>query len=342
MTITTETDKSSSRDFGRILPGLLISAAALGITLYFVDLKQLGEVLRMADYRFVAAGLVSSLIWLFVRGFFWRTLLQNKAKYKDVFFTLSEGYLLNNLLPLRLGEVGRAYLLGRKAGLDFWHVLSTIVIERALDVVFGASILLVSLMFMVSGGWALQVGFLMGGLMVAGLVFLFIMARNHDRAIAIFDRIAARIPIVQRLGGKIIRSFLEGISILNSPLLFIKAIGWISLNWVLGLVQFYLYMRAFFPEGVEFLWVSFSLGIAAMGVAAPSSPGSIGVYEGVLVFALSLFGQNESNAFAFAVIAHLSGYLINGILGAYALAREGETLSGLYASARAMLARMKS
>jgi uncharacterized membrane protein YbhN (UPF0104 family) len=138
-----------------------------------------------------------------------------------------------------------------------------------------------------------------------------------------------------------VRSFLNGLSIFNSPLIFLKAIGWMALNWALAYAQFYLYMRAFFPD-LQPIWVSFTLGVAAMGVAAPSSPGSIGVYEGALVFALSMFGQSETVAFAFAIVAHLSGYLINGILGSYALAREGETLAGLYRSARAMLARVKS
>jgi uncharacterized protein (TIRG00374 family) len=74
-----------------------------------------------------------TLLWLVCRGKAWHTLLRRRAAYRDVFFTLNEGYLINNILPFRLGEVARAYLLGRKAHLSFWDVLSTVLIERFLD-----------------------------------------------------------------------------------------------------------------------------------------------------------------------------------------------------------------
>lgn len=341
MTLNTEAQKGSRKDFARVLPGLLISGAALAITLYFVDVRKLVEALKVADYRFAAAGVIASFVWLVARAFFWQILLKYRAGLKDVLFTLSEGYLLNNVLPFRLGEVGRAYLMGRKAGLDFWHVLSTIVIERALDVAYAAGILLVTLPFVVGGGWARPTAIIMGSIVIAGLVFLYFLARNTERAQAVFDRLAQRVPLIQRIGGNMIRSFLQGISILNSPALFVRAIGWMTLNWLIALGQYYLFMRAFFPQA-QWLWAAFALGASAMGLAAPASPGSIGVYEGVLVFAMSLFTDNPGAAFAFAIVAHLSGYIINGIMGSYALAREGETLAGLYRSARAMLSRTKS
>ena len=62
---------------------------------------------------------------------------------RDVFFADGEGYLLNNFLPFRLGELGRAFLLSRKSGMTFSEILPTIIIERAVDLAFSAAILLV-------------------------------------------------------------------------------------------------------------------------------------------------------------------------------------------------------
>ncbi|RPI80157.1 MAG: hypothetical protein EHM41_23290, partial [Chloroflexi bacterium] len=84
-----------------------------------------------------------------------------------------------------------------------------------------------------------------------------------------------------------------------------------------------------------------SMGVLALGAAAPSSPGAIGVYELTLIGALSLFDVNTSAAFAFAVTSHLLAYIMYGTLGAFALARDGETLSGLYQSARDLVANRK-
>jgi uncharacterized membrane protein YbhN (UPF0104 family) len=75
-----------------------------------------------------------------VRAKVWHTLLREKPTYKDVLFTAGEGYLLNNFLPFRLGEVGRAFLLSRKSGgMTFAEIIPTIVIERTVDLIISRS-----------------------------------------------------------------------------------------------------------------------------------------------------------------------------------------------------------
>jgi hypothetical protein len=137
----------SRQDWRRLLPGLLISAASLVIVLYLARPNRLVDALRIADYRLAIGGGLFTLLWLLVRGMGWRTLLQDKVTLSQTFFTLNEGYLLNNFLPLRMGEVGRAYLLGRKSGLGFWRVLSSILLERGLDMLLTVALLLGTLPF---------------------------------------------------------------------------------------------------------------------------------------------------------------------------------------------------
>ena len=84
------------------LPGLIISAICIILILYFVDLRDLAVAIREADPRWLAASVIMAVVWLSMRGVVWRTLLRQKASYRDVFLTLNEGYLLNNFLPLRL------------------------------------------------------------------------------------------------------------------------------------------------------------------------------------------------------------------------------------------------
>jgi uncharacterized membrane protein YbhN (UPF0104 family) len=84
--------------------------------------------------------------------------------------------------------------------------------------------------------------------------------------------------------------------------------------------------------------VVFALGVGALGIAAPSSPGAIGVFEAVLVGALVVFGLDASPATAFALSVHFSAYIVTGLIGGYGLYKDGESLSGLYTR----LGRMKS
>ena len=82
----------------RWLPGLIISIIAIVGIIYFVDLHRFIEAIRSANYWLLLAFLVISVIWLMVRGIVWRTLLRGRASYRDVFWTLCEGYLLNSFL----------------------------------------------------------------------------------------------------------------------------------------------------------------------------------------------------------------------------------------------------
>ena len=99
------------------------------------------------------SAVILSFVWILVRAKVWQTLLRNRASYRDVLFTVGEGYLLNNLLPFRLGELGRAFLISRKSEpstssgqrMQFAEVLPTIVIERVVDLGISAAILLAAL-----------------------------------------------------------------------------------------------------------------------------------------------------------------------------------------------------
>jgi hypothetical protein len=336
--INTVTDRSARKDWQRLLPGLVVSAVTLAVVLYFVDLQELKDALLLADYRYVAGAALLAMVWLAVRGLFWRTLLQEKANYRDVFLTLNEGYLLNNVLPFRLGEVARAFLLGRKAALEFWHVLSTILLERSMDVAFAASLVLFSLPFVVHADWAGSAAIVVGAVDLAGWVVLYLVALNQVRVIRFYERLRQRWGFLKRLGGNALPAFFNGLSVLTDPRLFLRALAWVTLNWGIVTFQYYLLLRAFFPQ-VGPVWAVFCLGVAALGIAAPSSPGGVGVLEAALVFALAVFRVDPSDAFAFAILAHLMNYMFTVPIGAYALATDGETLTGLYRSLRISLVR---
>ena len=118
----------------KLVPGLLISLAAVALILRIVNPGSVLDQIKAADARWIAASAVFSMLWLVMRTFFWRVLLLGQAGFQTIFLTINEGYLLNNFLPFRLGEIGRAILLARKTGLKFWQILPSIIIERALDI----------------------------------------------------------------------------------------------------------------------------------------------------------------------------------------------------------------
>jgi uncharacterized protein (TIRG00374 family) len=317
----------------RWLPGVVISLIAILVIIRFVDLHRFVDAIRSANYGLLLAFLVISVSWLMVRGIVWRTLLRERAPYRDVFWTLCEGYLLNNFLPFRLGEVGRAFLLGRKAKLGFMDVLSTIVIERVLDLAFSAAILLSAVPFVLGAAGAGRIAILIGGLVIVGMVVLYVLARNQEWALGLFQRLSARWPRLQTLGGNMLDSLFTGLAILTDGWLFLRFMLWMTFNWAIAIGEFFLLVLAFFPQA-RLHWSLFGLGVVAFGNAIPSLPGAVGTYEGALGWALTLLSSDGSTALAAALTAHLIGYIINITLGGYALSREGETLMGVYRQLR--------
>jgi uncharacterized protein (TIRG00374 family) len=317
----------------RWLPGVLISLVAIAAILYFVDLHRFVDAIRSANYWLLLAVLAISFIWLAVRGMVWRTILRERAPYRDVFLTLCEGYLLNNFLPFRMGEIGRAFLLGRKTKLGFMEVIPTIVIERILDLAFAAAILLSVVPFVVGASGAGQIALIIGSVVVVGLVALYILAHNRVWAMSLFQRLSTRWPGLQIRGGSLLASLFSGLSILTDGWLFVRVLLWMTLNWAIAIFQFYLLILAFFPQATP-VWSLFGLGAVAFGNAIPSLPGAVGTFEGAFGGAITLLSGDQSTALAAALTSHLFNYLSTGIIGLYALSSEGETLMGIYRQLR--------
>src|SRR3990172_9157357 len=161
----------------RMLPGLLVTLVAVAALLLFVDL---GEV-QAAFSRVEILQSLPLVVLLFLgtvgaRAMAWRTTLKEQASFKDTFFVLNQGYLLNNVLPFRLGELGRAILLGGRIGLSFWRVLPSIIVERLFDLGFAAILLFSSLPYVIGAEFASTSGVVAAGAVVIVFVVLFVMA----------------------------------------------------------------------------------------------------------------------------------------------------------------------
>ena len=329
------------KDAKRWLPGALVSVLLIGGILYFVDFREMAEAFRSANYLILLFAWSLSFVWMAVRGIVWRTLLRNRASYKDVFLTVGEGYLLNNFLPFRLGEIGRAFLISRKSDLQFMEVIPTIVIERAVDLAFSAAVLLISLPFVVGAEGAGQIGVIVSVVVVIGLVAMYLLARNRQWALDLFNKLSQRWPVLQRVGGNFIEAFLEGLAVLTDGWLFARFLFWITINWFIAILSYYLMMIAFFPD-TQVIWAFFGLGVAAFGNAIPSLPGAIGTFEGAFAGALTLLTGDQSTAFAAALAGRVYLYVSSLIIGFIGLSSEGETLSGIYQQLKDFRAKQKA
>ena len=130
----------------KIVLGVAVSAALLGYLFWNVDLREVGARLASTRWGFLAASVLLNLASVWVRAWRWFYLFPPGSQPTHLFNALMIGYMGNNVLPLRAGEIVRVYVVARR-GQRFWTTLATVVVERALD---GLAVgLLVAALFLV-------------------------------------------------------------------------------------------------------------------------------------------------------------------------------------------------
>jgi len=320
---------------GRWLPGLALSLAAIFLLVRLADWSEVGGALAAVEITWLVPAIFCYLAGVFFRSLTWRTLLLNRASLSQAFFKLNEGYLINNLFPLRLGELGRVLLLSQKSGLSAFFVLSTIVIERAYDLAIAALLLLATLPLVLNVGSSQAIACGIAGAAGLGIILMFQLARSRERIQSRLRRMGVTNQFYQRRVLPWLDSLLAGLEVLTRVDRFVLSLGFILLSWFFGAIEIHLLILSF-GAPAPFWWTGFALGVVSLGIAVPSAPASLGVYEAAMVGALTVLGVSTAQALAIAILAHLIHITSTGLIGGIALFRDGQTLTGVYRRLRAV------
>lgn len=274
-----------------------------------------------------------TLSFLTVRSLGWKALLGKNATFIETFLKVNEGYFVNNIFPFRLGEISRALFMGNTVKENPAKILSTIVVERVFDLIILAILLLNMLPY--AFGLDLNPRFLWIILisMVAGLVVLFVIVRNQSFVREKLAWLGKKIPVFEKLGLPLAYSFLGGFQILTSPRQFVMGFLGVAGSWLVSLCQYSVFLLLMVPNA-EWWWGAFSNVAMALGIALPSAPGGVGIFEGTIIAALNLFSIPEATALAYALLLHVVHYIITALIGLYALYRDGVSVKGLFSNLR--------
>jgi uncharacterized protein (TIRG00374 family) len=315
-----------------LLLGLAVSSLALVLVLQWAGWAPLRGALQSVQPVYLLLGLVVFLLSMMARVACWRLLIARPVGFARVLAALNEGYLLNNVLPWRMGELGRAILLGRQPGLSAPLVLSTIVIERLYDMILAVGLMLVLLPLVSGAAWAARAAWIGGAAVAVALACVWFALRRPEAVEGIVGRLPGPRQAWRRLWG----SFRDGLAVLRTPRRMLLSFAWMVLSWALAILEYWLVLRSVLPA-VEALWAAFMLAATLLGVAVPSLPGYVGVFEAAGVAALSVFGVPADHGLAAALVLHGMVYSVASLIGAMALVLDGETLTGLFEQARTYL-----
>lgn len=315
----------------RFLAGVLFSVAGLIMAVRGVDLRALLAVLTQVQPIWMAVALGLVVLAMVARAYRWRLLLfpLTELRLVRLFDLLSIGYLINSLLPLRLGDLARAYLYAELERLELVRVLSTVVVERIVD-----TLTIVALLMLVVPHVALPTDLRHAALGVgvvaiaASMILAGIAARGKGVA-QWLDQLSERVTLLKRPGvRREALSALGGLSALRSWNSVLGALAWSLGAWLCTAVEFYVVMKAM-SLALPFMAALLAVCLTALGMVVPSSPGQLGVFEYLTVIALSLFGVGQETALAFALLVHTVGYVAPVVLGGAGIWREGYSYSQL-------------
>ncbi len=283
---------------GRVLQalvGIAISAVALWLTLRGKDLGDVWLAMRQADYRFLLLYLPFWAVIHLSRTWRWGILLEPVAKvpFRKLNAASAVGWMALVILPFRLGEFARPYLVAERPQLRVSAALSSVVVERVADGLFSALMLMACLVAIPASLPGFRViragGFIMGAVFVVALVFLIVAYLNRDAAARFLHRCFT--PLSPRLAARaasVTEAFIHGLRIVPSRkkvLLFfvLTATYWGCNGWGMQV------LAQGFGLHMNFVQSATLLGVLVIGVMIPAGPGMVGTFQGALLLALGLF-----------------------------------------------------
>jgi uncharacterized protein (TIRG00374 family) len=329
---------SSARRTLATLVGIGVAAGLLVWSLRGVHLAEVARHIREARSGPLLLAVIVATLTFPIRMVRWRLLLRDESggplPAAPLWHAVAIGFMANNILPFRAGELVRVFAATRLTGARFSATMSSVAVERIFDGLAVVALLAVGLL-----ASDLPAGVSVGGVTVAraaqaaGLVSL--LALIGAVLVVAFplaaERVVRRVLPAGRFADRLvglIEGVRHGLSVLRSPALLGGVIVWSLVLWLTNAYAFKAGFAAFgIPVG--FAGALLLQGILVLGISVQLTPGFVGQFEAAIVAALALFGVSNELASSYAITFHGTTFLPIILLGAWSLARTPVALSDL-------------
>ncbi|MDX1663810.1 MAG: lysylphosphatidylglycerol synthase transmembrane domain-containing protein [Candidatus Promineifilaceae bacterium] len=318
--------------------GIAVSVVSLAALLLIIDPTAIAAALRAADYRFAFLSVVGILIFLMLRAVRWRFMLENEIAWSRVFHIQNIGYMLTQLLPFRVGDVARAVLIGNVPPITLPQGLSSMVVERVLDLLLIVTLLPLALAQIGTVPAEIRsVAQIAGLAAVAATLVLIIAANQRALALRLTAAVLARLTFLDsETWTRRAYQLLRGLSSLENLRSALVLILFSVIVWLPIIFSYHLMLIAVQLQPTVAM-SAFIVSVAGLSIAAPSSPGHIGVFHAAVTFALvQILGQPEAPSASFAFLHHAANVLSSVLLGLIGVNRIGATVGRVIASTRAL------
>ena len=325
------------------LLGIAITLLCLGLAFYGVDYKALLGALATANYVLILPAVSLWLIGYVARTVRWRTILVGAGagggSVVELFGVLMIGFATNNLLPARLGELARAYLLRRRTGQRKTFVLASIFLERVFDGLALVAVILVLSYLVKPPAWDREVDIaanvrlieLVATITFVGIaVAIAVLLYRHELAIRIFGHLARALPTrLNRFATGAFAAFVNGLSSMRRPGVVLGTALLSAVVWAIEWGAYVVVASAFdlgLPTPQLAAACALLLVVVNLGIMLPAAPGYVGTFQFFAVSALAVWGVPRELALAVAIVAHLTQFVLVTAIGLAFFGREHVSL----------------
>jgi uncharacterized protein (TIRG00374 family) len=317
------------RSWGALGAGVLIAGALLWWVLHDVNWPDLEAEIRAANPALILLAIAVATATFPLRVIRWRLLLRaeddSALPFAPLWHAVAIGFMANNILPFRIGELMRTWAASRLTRARFSASLSSVAVERVFDALTVISMLAVGLLLAglpqgveLFGTPVTRLATASGVLVVVALLAAIAVVSFPAAAERLIRRLPSE-PLADRLVS-LVEGIRHGLGVLRSPSRVSAVVAWSVVIWLVNALSFWIMMWAFrLPVG--FAGVLLLQGVLVLGVAAPTTPGYVGVFEAVIKAVLLLFAVSADRAVAYAVTYHITTFLPIVLLGAWSLMR---------------------
>ncbi|MCX7919608.1 MAG: flippase-like domain-containing protein [bacterium] len=321
--------------------GLIISVLCIIYFIKGINWREAWQIMRTAQYIWLIPATVVFLFSFWLRAVRWQIFIDpvKHLPVKRLLPSLMIGFMGNSVLPARLGELIRPYVLGKKEKLSISAALATVVIERIFDGICMLFLLAIVLLFFaptissstdsfISLPKIQAISYTFLAVNIAILFFLYLLKKYPEKLVALFTKLFGFLPEhwLEKLT-HLLYSFVDGLHILHQPKQIILASFYSLAVWLTVALEILFVQYAFGLGSLSWSAPIFVMIIIAIGVMLPSAPGYVGPYHAACRSALVLLGVDVNIAVGFAVILHASQVIPIIAIGFYYLWREGLSLS---------------
>jgi uncharacterized protein (TIRG00374 family) len=319
---------------GKIL-GILITLVCLGLAFYRVDYDGLFSALARANYLLLLPALLLWLVGYLTRTVRWRVILggAGPGSLFELFGVLMVGFATNNLLPARLGEVARAYLMRQRTGMRKTFVLASIFLERLFDGLALVAVIMVLSSLVRLPGWGREVELASMALFVGAAGGVAILLYRHELAARIVGLAARQLPRrFASFATSAFGSFIHGLSSMRRPNVVVSTSLLSLVVWTIEWAAYYSVASAF-DLGLSSMDLAaacaFLLVVVNLGIMLPAAPGYVGTFQFFAVSSLAVWGIPKEPALAVAIVAHLAQYILVTAIGLAFFGREHVSLRSM-------------